>query len=262
MFREMISELIEYRELLYILTWRDIKVRYKQSVMGFLWAILMPLMVFAAGLVVKVGVSFVSGKPLVLGDHALLMVKALPWSFFIGSIKFATASLITNNNLVSKVYFPRELFPLAAVLTNLFDFALAAIPVTILLLLSGVGVSWYLFWLPVLFVLLFLLTAGLALLLSCANLFFRDVKYIVEIVLTFAIFFTPVLYEASMFGKWASVLQLNPVGALLEAISAVTIGHRAPEMVWVAYAAVCSIVTFGFSWITFHRAEFMFAERL
>src|SRR5262249_3988528 len=103
---------------------------------------------------------------------------------------------------------------------------------------------------------------GVGLFLACANLFFRDVKYIVEVILTFAIFFTPVFYDAAMFGKWAFLLKINPVGSLLEAINAVTILHRAPDLTWLAYAGVCSGVCLIASWVMFHRAEFLFAERI
>ena len=98
--------------------------------------------------------------------------------------------------------------------------------------------------------------------LACANLFFRDVKYIVEVILTFGIFFTPVFYEASMFGRWESILLLNPVGAILEAINAVVVLHQAPNLYWVVYSAIWAVVGFLLSWTIFHKAEFAFAENI
>lgn len=260
--KEMINELVHYRELLYILTWRDIKIRYKQSVMGFMWAVFMPMLIVAAGIIMKLAFSFISGKPFNFVDLASIAVKALPWSFFIGSIRFATICLTANSNLVSKIYFPREIFPLAAVLANLFDFVIASSVLTVILIFANIGISANILYLPLLLLLLVVLTAGIAFVLSCANLFFRDVKYIVEVILTFAIFFTPVFYEASLFGKWSTLLLMNPVGALLEAINTVVVLHQPPDPFWLAYAATFSLSLFVTSWFVFHRSEFLFAERI
>jgi len=260
--REMIDELIQYRHLLYMLAWRDIKIKYKQSIMGFLWAIFMPLIIVAAGILVKKAFSMLSDEPMGLGQLASVSVKAIPWAFFVGSIRFATNSLTSNMNLVTKIYFPREVFPLSAVLANLFDFMVASGVLIIILVIAGIGASVYLFWLPVLLIVMVILAAGLGMLLACANLFFRDVKYIVEVVLTFGTFFTPVFYEAEMFGKWAPFLLLNPIGAILESINAIVVLHRPPDMFWLGYSVVWAFGGLFISWYIFHRAEFSFAENI
>ena len=259
---EMVRELIEYRQLLYMMTWRDIKVRYKQSVMGFMWAIFMPMLIVAAGLLVKLAFSYVSGKSIDSSDMTSILVKAVPWSFFIGSIRVCTTSLTSNSNLVTKIFFPREIFPLSAIAANLFDFMVASVAVIVILAFANIGISTHILWLPFLLLVLVSFTAGVGMFLACANLFFRDVKYIVEAILTFAIFFTPVFYEASLFGKWAPLLLLNPVGAILESIRDVVIVHQSPDMMWLAYAVVSSVSILMFSWVLFHRAEYMFAERI
>lgn len=258
----MIQELIKYRHLLYMLTWRDIKIKYKQSIMGFLWAIFMPMIIVASGILVKKAFSMLSGKPMDLAQLASVSVKAIPWAFFVSSIRFATNSLLHNMNLVTKIYFPREVFPIAAVMANFFDFIVASILLIIILAIAGIGASIHLFWLPILLLLLFSLVIGLGMLLACANLFFRDVKYIVEVLLTFGIFFTPVFYEAEMFGKWSTVLLLNPVGAILESINAVVVLHHPPDIFWLAYSAVWALGGLLISWNIFHRAEFAFAENI
>jgi len=260
--KEMINELIQYRHLLYMLAWRDIKIKYKQSVMGFMWAIFMPMMIVAAGILVRKAFSMLSGNPMDIKEVASVSVKAIPWAFFVGSIRFATNSLTSNMNLVTKIYFPREVFPLSAVLANLFDFIVASAVLIVILTIAGIGVSIHLVWIPLLLILLILLTVGLGMLLACANLFFRDVKYIVEVILTFGIFFTPVFYEAEMFGKWASVLLLNPIGAILESINTVVVLHHPPDMFWIGYSALWAIGGLVFPWIIFHKAEFTFAENI
>jgi lipopolysaccharide transport system permease protein len=260
--KEMFQELIKYRHLLYMLTWRDIKIKYKQTIMGFLWAIFMPMIIVASGILVKKAFSIISGKPMDLAQLTPVLVKAIPWAFFVASIRFATNSLITNMNLVTKIYFPREVFPIAAVMANFFDFMVASTLLILILAIVGVGASIYLLWLPILLLLLIILVIGLGMLFACANLFFRDVKYIVEVLLTFGIFFTPVFYEAEMFGRWAPILLLNPVGAILESINAAVVLHRPPDMFWVGYIVSWAIGGLFVSWNIFHRAEFTFAENI
>ena len=230
--------------------------------MGFMWAIFMPMIIVAAGILVKKAFSMLSGQPLGLSQLASVSVKAIPWAFFVGSIRFATNSLISNMNLVTKIYFPREVFPISAMLANLFDFVVASAVLVVILTIASIGVNIYLFWLPVLLILLILLTAGLGILLACANLFFRDVKYIVEVILTFGIFFTPVFYEVEMFGKWASVLLLNPIGSILESINAVVVLHHPPDMFWLGYSAIWAVGGLLITWNIFHKGEFAFAENI
>jgi len=260
--KEMFNELIQYRHLLYMLVWRDVKIRYKQTAMGFLWAIFMPMMVVCAGLLIKKGMSIFSGKPMLMSELLSVTVKALPYSFFVGSIRFATGSLVGNRNLVTKIYFPREVFPIAAVMANVFDFTIASTIFIFIMAIAGFGVSIHALWLPWLLLMLVLLAIGFGMLLSCANLFYRDVKYIVEAVLTFAIFFTPVFYEASLFGKWSTLLLLNPLGAILENINNVVVLHRPPDMVWLAYATIWSVGGFMIGWRVFHKLEYVFAENI
>lgn len=259
---EMVNELIQNRQLIAILAWRDIKIKYKQTVMGFLWAILMPMLIVAAGILVKKAYSMISGTPLSLKDLASISVKALPWSFFISSIKFGTNSLVGNRNLVTKIYFPREVFPISAVLASLFDFMIASVALMIILVIGGMGFSFQMLWLPFLMVELILLTTGFSMILSCGNLFFRDVKYIVDVFLMFAIFFTPVFYDASMFGRWEPLILINPVASMLENINLVVVHGQAPKMIWLCYSTVFSVASLILFWKIFHKAEIYFAENI
>ena len=243
-----------------MITWREIKVKYKQSVMGILWAVLMPLVIVSAGLVVRFALAMVSGKPVALSDIVSVAVKGAPWAFFVSAIRFGTNSLIANEDLVTKIYLPRLVFPLAAVSSQLLDFVVAAAVVTVLVMAAGVSPSVHLLWLPVLVGTLILLAAGIAIISSAASLFFRDVRFIVEVFLTFAIFFTPVFYESAIFGRWAPLLLVNPVSPLLEGIATVVTLHRSPSWTWVAYSVVFSIVLFGVAVSKFTKLEPFFAE--
>ena len=275
----MVYELVEYRELLLQLTVRDIRIRYKQAVMGFGWALFMPMLIVGAGFLVKYAMAQMAGTDLSHDSFAGMTVKALPWAFFVGAIGFATNSLTGNINLVTKIYFPREVFPLAAVMAQMFDTAIGATALTVLLFVFlGIGFSTQILWVVPLVVLLFLFTAGAALFLSCANLFFRDVKYIVQVLLTFGIFFTPVFYEPGIFGPTGSqLMMLNPLAPLLEGLRLAVVEHHnlyhsllvtspagAQILAWhpgyLLYAAGWALLGCLAAWFMFHKLESIYAE--
>ena len=260
--REDLKELFQYRQLLYMLTYRDVRVRYKQSVMGLMWAVFMPVLIVSAGVIVRYGYSLASGKALNVHDVASVALKSLPWAFLVSSIRFSCNSLITNQSLVTKVYFPKEVFPFAAVLASLFDFAVASGALMIFFLVIRVGVSAQLVWAPVLLVLMLVLTLGIALLASATCLFFRDVKYIVEVLLTFGIFFTPVLFDVRMFGDKGKWLMLNPVAPLLEGLSACIVRHQPPSLPWLMYSSCIGLAALFGGYVFFKHLEPSFAESI
>jgi ABC-type polysaccharide/polyol phosphate export permease len=256
-----LRELYKYRELLLMIAVRDIKVRYKQSLMGLLWAILMPVLIVCSGILVRYAYAFAAHKPLDLADVVSVATKSVPWAFLVASIKFSCQSLIANPNLVTKVYFPKEIFPIAAVLSQLFDLFIAGTVLVILLLVIKVGVSLQILWAVPLLAILILLAVGIGLLVSAGSLFYRDVKYIVEAFLTFAIFFTPVFYEVAMLGPRGRWLLLNPAAPLLEGFSSITRGQT-PNWNWVIYSLVFSFVTVLFAYTLFKKVEPSFAESI
>lgn len=255
-----IRELARYRELLYMLTWRDICVRYKQSILGILWAVLMPTVIVLAGIMVRLALAMISGHEVSRHDLALVSVKSVPWAFFIASIRFGTTCLIGNANLVTKISFPKLVLPISSVCAQFFDFLIASVALIVVLLCLGTGVSVYILWMPVLILLLVALTIGLTVFLAAAALFFRDVKYLVEVILTFAIFVTPIFYDASIFKEWEPLLLINPVAPILESIADVMIDHTAPSVAWLAYSAVFAALSLIGASAFFHRCEPKFAE--
>jgi lipopolysaccharide transport system permease protein len=260
--RGAIRELVERRDLLAIMAWREIRVKYKQSVMGMLWAVLMPIVIVCSGFIVRFALASVSGKPVVMEDLTAVAVKAAPWAFFVSALRFGTVSLINSAHLVTKIYLPRLIFPLAAVISQLLDFAIAAAGVTVFLAIARAGVSVELLWLPLLLGTLVVLATSLAILFSAASLFLRDVKFLVDVFLTFAIFFTPVFYDSSLFGKLAPLLLANPVSPLLEGISTVVIHHQSPSLPWVAYSCAVATGLLAVSLTAFKRLEPFFAESI
>jgi lipopolysaccharide transport system permease protein len=257
-----IRELIKFRELLYMITWRDIHIKYKQSIMGFLWAIFMPMLIIVTGIVVRVGIARLSGQTLEINQIVSVSVKAIPWSFFIASITTATNSLTGNGNLVTKIYFPKEIFPLSAVLAQLFDFTIASAALIVFLIAISIGFSLQLLWVLPLLCILILLATSIGIFLSAANLFFRDVKYLVSVITSFAIFFTPVFYDARLFGKWESLLMLNPVSPILEGLNATIVLHKSPDVSWILYSTLVSIIGIVLSMIFFKKLESKFAESI
>lgn len=257
-----LSRLLQYRELLYMLTWRDIRVRYKQSVMGIMWAILMPMLIVGAGALVRYAMAEYSGSKVTVADMASVMVRAVVWSFFVSAIRFGTGSLVTNSGLVSRIAFPKEVFPIASVFSSLFDFAVSGAVVLLVLLVLGLTYSVESLWVIPLLLVMIMQALGLAMLLSSLNLYFRDVKYLVDIFLTYAIFFTPVFFPAKMLGRWESYMLLNPIAPLLEGISDALVDHRAPSIHWTAYSVVSAFVLMLVGYWVFKQLEAKFAERI
>ncbi len=259
---ETLRELLKYRELLYMLTYRDIKVRYKQSVMGFLWAILMPVLIVLSGVVVRYAYAFTSGHHIETADIIDVAVKSIPWAFLVSSIRFACNSLVGNQNLVTKIYFPKEIFPMAAVMASLFDFFVASGALIVLLLVFRVGWSLYLLWIPVLVASIVILAIGLGMIVSAASIFFRDVKYIVEVMLTFGIFFTPVFYDVRMLGAKGKWLLLNPVAPGLEGLSSCIAFHQPPDLRWLGYSFAFGMAALLGGYVFFKHLEPGFAESI
>jgi ABC-type polysaccharide/polyol phosphate export permease len=260
--RASLLELSARRELLYMIAWREIKIRYKQSVMGFMWAILLPAVIVTAGIVVRYGVSAISGRPIAGQEVAAVTVKGLVWAFFAGALRFSSTSLIGNSNLVTKIYMPREIFPLASILSQLLDLGVASTLVTLVFVVARLGASWQLLWVPLLLLITVALATGWAFLISAACLFYRDVKYLVEVVITFAIFVTPVFYDIEMFPKWANVLLLNPLAPLLEGLEKSIVYEKMPSLPWMSYSAGVALVSLVAGFYFFKKWEPAFAENI
>jgi lipopolysaccharide transport system permease protein len=259
---EELRELYKYRELIYMITYRDIKVRYKQSIMGFLWAVLMPILIVLSGVVVRYAYSVAAHAPLKTADIAGVAVKALPWAFLVSSIRFSCLSLINNKELVTKIYFPKEIFPIAAMLASFFDLLVASGALVIFLLVAHIGWSSYLVWAPLLLLTLVLLVTGIGMMAAAASLYFRDVKFLVEVFLTFGIFFTPVFFDVSMLGDKGKWLLLNPISPLLDGFSACVARHQSPDLPWFGYSLVCALAAFLGGYIFFKHLEPGFAESI
>lgn len=224
------SELWEYRELLYTLVERDIKIRYKQTAIGASWVLLQPLLamlIFTAifGMMAKMpsdGIWY----------PAFTLTALLPWQYFSQAIARSGLSLVTNVNLVTKIYFPRLLLPLAMMVSPLVDFALSLLLLFGLLLYAGIPLTWKVVTLPI-FILIAMLTAlGVGLILSTANVKYRDVGHAIPFVIQIWMFISPIVYPVSLVPEqWRLLYGLNPMVGVIEGFRWALLGKAAPDPV-------------------------------
>ena len=210
-----LNELWEYRELLYFLTWRDIKVRYKQTVLGAAWAIIQPfftMVVFSLffGKLAKVPSD---GIPYPIFAYAALV----PWTFFANGLSQSSNSLVGSANLIKKVYFPRLVVPISSVISGVFDFMLAFVVLLGMMLYYGIFPTVNIVWLPFLLLLTLTTSLGVGLWLSALNVQFRDVRYTVPFLTQFWLFATPIAYPSSLLSEpWRTLYGINPMVGVVE----------------------------------------------
>jgi lipopolysaccharide transport system permease protein len=254
-----LNELFEYRELLYFLVWRDIKVRYKQTALGASWAIIQPfftMVVFSLffGRLAKVPSD---GVPYPIFSFAALV----PWTFFAASLTNSSSSVVGSANLIKKVYFPRLAIPIATVLSGLVDFAIAFVMLIGMMLWYGMNVTVNVLWLPM-FLLLALVTAlGVGLWLSAMNVQYRDVKYMVPFLTQFWLFATPVAYPSSLLaGKWRAVYALNPMVGVVEGFRWSLLGTNTSPGPAIIVSSITATVILVSGAFYFRRMERTFAD--
>ncbi len=253
-----LQELWEYRELLYFLTWRDIKVRYKQTVFGVAWAVIQPfftMIVFSLffGKLAKVPSD---DLPYPIFSYAAL----LPWNLFASSLGQSANSLVNSANLIKKIYFPRLVIPLSSVLSGTVDFAIAFTILLGMMIYYGIRPTSTVWLLPF-FLLLTLITAlGVGVWLSALNVEFRDVRYVVPFLIQFWLFATPVAYPSSLLtGGWRILYGLNPMTGVVEGFRWALLGTQPPSAM-LGVSAFISLAIFVSGVLYFRRMEKGFAD--
>ncbi len=247
-----LRELWRYRELLGILVWRDLKVRYKQTLLGVAWALLQP------ALTMLIFTAVFSGLANDQAHYPLFAYTGvLPWIFFATAITSAANSVVGAESLLSKVYFPRLIYPFAGVGAALVDFALGCILLVPLLAWYGVAPTWNLALVPLLVVLLTLAALGIGSLLAALNVLYRDVRYALPFLIQLWMFATPTIY----LDEAESLFFLNPLTGLINAFRAALLGTPLP---WpeIGYAAAVVLTLFLAGGLFFRRLEDSFAERI
>jgi len=254
-----LNELVEYRELLYFLVWREIKVRYKQTLIGAGWAVAQPvatMVVFSLffGRLAKIPSG---GLPYPLFFYSAL----LPWTYFAGALAGATNSVVENQRVITKVYFPRVLLPLSAVFSGLIDFVIAFVLLVGMALYYRVTPGPWLAFVPV-FLLLAMLTAfGAGLWLSALNALYRDVRYVVPFLIQFWLFASPVAYPSSLVPeRWRALYGLNPMAGVIDGFRWAVTGENPPSLGLVAASAAAVIVMLVAGVWYFRRVETTVAD--
>jgi len=254
-----LGELWQYRELLYFLTWRDIKVRYKQTALGAAWAIIQPVMTMVVFSLFfgKLGKIPSDGVPYPIFAYAALV----PWFFFSNSVASGTLSLITYRNIVTKTYYPREIVPLAQVCSRLIDFFAASVFYAGFMAYYRVSLGPWALMTPVFFALLILFTVGFTLATSAINVFYRDVNPVVQIALQLWLYLTPVAYPLSKISsRFRWVFVLNPLTAIVEGFRSSLVFGRAPDWNIVSVSAALTLVLFAAAFVMFKRMDKYFAD--
>lgn len=254
-----LHELWEYRELLYFLMWRDIKVRYKQTLLGASWAIIQPtftMLVFSLffGKLAKIPSD---GIPYPIFAYAALV----PWTFFSNGLSQSSQSLVVSANLIKKVYFPRLAIPIACVLSGIVDFAIAFGVLVVMMILFGITPTVAVVWLPLLVLLAVSTSLGVGLWLSALNVKFRDVRYVVPFITQVWMFATPIAYPSSLLDEpWRTLYGMNPMAGVVEGFRWALLGTAtAPGPMILASAAVSFSLLVGGTYY-FRQMEKSFAD--
>jgi lipopolysaccharide transport system permease protein len=252
-------DLWRYRELMYFLAWRDIAVRYKQTIIGVAWALIRP----ALTMLVFVGFRRLVGfPPSSVPEPILVFAAVLPWQFFSTALSESAGSLIGNANLISKVYFPRLIIPCAAVVTSLVDFLITLGLLAVLMLWYGFMPSWQIAALPFFVLLALGLSVGLGLLLAALNVEYRDFRYIVPFIVQFGLFVSPIAFSTSNVPEtWRTLYALNPMVGIIDGFRWSILGGHAPldpHTVGISVVVTVSFLLLGV-WY-FRRMERSFAD--
>ena len=256
-----LRELWEYRELLYLLAWRDIKIRYKQTVLGAAWAVIQPffsMVVFSLffGHLAKMSSD---GVPYPIFSYTALV----PWMFFANGLNHASSRLVSNGNLIKKVYFPRLLIPLAAVLSGVVDFMLAFVVLLGMMLYFGIVPTSHAFWLPLFLLLAFVTALGVGLWLSAMNAQFRDVQYTLPFLTQFWFFSTPIAYSSSLVPElWRPLYGLNPMVGVIEGFRWALLGTATAPGAMIAASALTAVLLLITGAFYYRRLEKTFADVL
>jgi homopolymeric O-antigen transport system permease protein len=253
-----VSDIWAYRELLYFFIWRDIKVRYKQTLLGAGWAIIQPLMTMVVFTIFFGHLARVPSDGLPYPVFSLMAL--VPWTYFAAALAGCSTSLSGYQHIISKVYFPRLIIPIGAVIAPLVDFAIGFV------ILIGF-MAWYritpgpsIIWLPALVLLALATAASVGVWLAALNVRYRDVRYVVPFVVQLWMFATPVAYPASLVpSRWRAVFGLNPMAGVIEGFRWALAGGPPPGVITVVSAAVVVVLIAGGA-IYFHRLEGTFAD--
>lgn len=255
----MLSLITTYRELLEELTKREIRQRYKQSVLGYAWVILNPLVQM---LVMAFVFSYVMRIPDLGVPYAIyLYAGLLPWTLFSNSINSATNALVGNAGLLTKIFFPREVFIASTLIAKIVDFLLASIVFVFFMFYFHIPLTINILWILPIFAIQMLFTYGLSLFFAAANLFYRDIQYVVSLLILVWFYLTPVIYPTEIFPpQFQWIFKLNPMAVIVNAYRQVILAGLPPNFTSLTIALILSVVLYIICYQLFKRLEGVFAD--
>jgi lipopolysaccharide transport system permease protein len=254
-----LREIWAYRDLLLFLSWRDISIRYKQTVLGASWAVIQPILTMVIFTIFFGNMAGVpsEGVPYPLFSFAAL----LPWQYFSTTLGNAANSLVNNSNLLSKVYFPRLLIPITSLVPPAVDFVIAFLVLIVMLVFYRVAPTWNILWLPAFMGLAVVTALGVGLWFAALNVKYRDVRYIVPIMVQFGLFVSPVAYPSSIVpAAWRPLYALNPMAGVIEGFRWALLGTNTAPGRMIAVSSVAAIVILVTGFFYFRRTEKTFAD--
>ena len=252
-------DLWHYRELLYFLAWRDLAVRYKQTAIGVAWALIRPAVTLLVFVLFRRLVGIERGP---IPDVLLVLAAVVPWQFFANALSDSSTSLINNTNLVSKVYFPRLLVPMASVTTAFVDFLITLVLLAAVMAWEGFAPSWTLAALPLFAAQVFALSAGLGFFLAALNVEYRDFRYVVPFVIQVGLFISPIAFSSvNMPERWRGLYSLNPMVGIIDGFRWSILGGRTPiDPMLFGTSMVITVTALLFGVWYFRRMERGFAD--
>ena len=248
-----------YRELLWNLAHREITQRYKQSILGYAWVIINPLaqllvMNFVFSTILKVNSL---GVPFII----FLSVALLPWNLFTQSLTSSTGALVGNSNLITKIYFPREILVYATIIAKLVDYFYSCIVLVIFFILFRTSISINILWIPAILAIQLIFTMGLSLILAAFNLFYRDIQYLLNLILMVWMYLTPIMYPVEMLPeKYRFIFMLNPMAVIVNAYRQVMLSGSGPNLNSLGLALLMSVTVFIIGFLVFKKFEGEFAD--
>jgi lipopolysaccharide transport system permease protein len=255
----VIKEFWRYRELLYFFAWRDIKVRYRQAVMGAAWAVIQPLlnMVVFAFVFGRLAHMPSNGIPYPLFSYCALV----PWTYFSSTLGLASNSLTGNTSLLTKVYFPRVLLPAGTVLAGLLDFGIAMLLLVAMMIYYHVKASWLMLLSPLAILLMVVLTLGAGMLMAAMSVKYRDIKYVLPFVIQLMLFATPIIYPSSVVpDRFRPFLALNPVWGMVDCFRACLLPNQPFDLKLIGISIGVTLVVFMAGLYYFRKSEKTFAD--
>lgn len=255
----LVNDLRHYREFLKSNVKKDIRGKYKGSFLGVLWSFINPLLS-----VLVYAIVFPYIMRIKVENYLIYLITGIiPWTFFISSINMGLISVLSNADIIKKVYFPRIILPISTVTSCLVNFLISCVIIVLFCLGSGLGISFQILWLPLIALIQYVMLLGFTFILSAIEMYMRDIEHIVNFILSMAFYVTPILYTPDIFPeKLAWVLKVNPMAYLVNAYRSIFFYQKMPDLMGLGVVSIFSIFLFMIGYLIFEKLQKGFAEEV